>query len=105
MNSNVLDADRLRDFVAVAEDGSLHLPTDVVESAGLKPGDPVRVTLEDGELKLRLGRLVVTEAAREIRKIMDEEGVTLENLLEGLEEARIEVFKEHYGYDPTDPAH
>jgi hypothetical protein len=44
---------------------------------------------------------VVTCIAAEIAAIMAEEGVTLEDLLAGLDEVGDEVYREHYG-DPAD---
>jgi hypothetical protein len=68
-----------------------------LQYAGFRPGDSIRVVLVGGELKLMPVRFVVSQVAAEISQMMTEEGVTLEDLLEGLDEAGDEVFRDTYG--------
>lgn len=81
----------------IGSDGSLNFPMDLLERAGLKPGDLVRMVVEDGEVKLLPMRYVVSQMAVEISQIMAEEGVTLDDLLAGLEETGGDIFRETYG--------
>jgi len=46
-------------------------------------------------------KLGLEEARREIRKIMKDAGVTIEDLLEGSEEERTRLFGETYGEKET----
>jgi hypothetical protein len=47
-------------------------------------------------------RLVVSQIAAEINQIMLEEGVTLDDLLAGLDEAGEEICRETYGNTASD---
>jgi hypothetical protein len=87
---------------AIDNDGSLNLRPEVLQRIGLNAGDPVRIVIVDGEIKLRPVRLIVSQMAAEINQIMAEEGVTLDDLLSGLDEVGEEVFREIYGNASTD---
>lgn len=96
--TNLVDTERVYE-TAIKDDGSLNLRPELLQRVGLSAGDPVRIVIVDGEIKVLPVRFVVSQMAAEISQIMAEEGVTLEELLAGLDEAGEEIFRETYGDD------
>jgi hypothetical protein len=101
MTDKILEADQIYDVI-IRDDGSLSVSSEILKRVGLNPGDPVKVVIANGEVKLVPMRLVVSQIAAEINQIMLEEGVTLDDLLAGLDEAGEEVFHETYGDAASD---
>ena len=96
--TDLVDAEQIYE-VAIDDDGSLNLRSEVLKRIGLSAGDLVRIMVVDGEIKVLPARFVVSQITAEISQIMAEEGVTLEDLLAGLDEAGEEVFRKTYGND------
>lgn len=55
------------------------------------------ISLFDSFVPLYPKRLVSLEALEGMRRVFEEEGVTLDDLLEGLDEVRQEIYDERYG--------
>ena len=82
--------------VRLGADGRLTLPPRVLEAFNLQPRQEL-VILPVGETLVLVPRSsMVLEASQTISKILDEEGVTREELLADLIEERQQYNREHY---------
>jgi len=97
--------------VQVRQRGTLTLPADLREKYGIKSGDTFRLVDLDGIFVLTPMVPMVPELAREIERMRQEAGLSIEELLTSLREQREQVHLEHYGdaqtvhagsADPTD---
>ncbi|MCJ7589579.1 MAG: AbrB/MazE/SpoVT family DNA-binding domain-containing protein [Candidatus Aminicenantes bacterium] len=77
--------------------GQLTIPKKVREEGNLYEGETVSIIPIGDSILVTPKRLELDEARREIRKIMKASGVTLEALLEGLEDERGSLFVKTYG--------
>jgi len=84
-------------MLTVNEDGSLTIPSDILELIGLVPDDIVRLIREQDQFVMRPMRFVADQVAKEFTQRMKEQGVSLQDLLDGLDDAAEEVFQETYG--------
>ena len=76
--------------------GQLTIPKKVRETGNLEEGEVVSIIPLGDTLIITPRRLGLEEARREIRKILKASGVSIQDLLEGLEEERKILFKELY---------
>jgi bifunctional DNA-binding transcriptional regulator/antitoxin component of YhaV-PrlF toxin-antitoxin module len=74
--------------VQVRQRGSLTLPVSMREKYGIKTGDSFQLVDLDGIFILTPMTPMVPELAREIDKIRQEAGLSMEELLQGLREQR-----------------
>lgn len=81
--------------------GQLTIPKKVREKGALYDGEAVSIIPIGDSILVTPQKLDLDEARREIRKLMKDSGVTLEELLEGLEEERKTLFEETYGERKT----
>jgi len=81
--------------------GQLTIPKKVREEGNLYEGETVSIIPIGDSILVTPKRLELNEARREIRKIMKASGVTLEALLDGLEDERGALFEETYGDKKT----
>jgi AbrB family looped-hinge helix DNA binding protein len=81
--------------------GQLTIPKEVREKGPLYEGETVSIIPIGDSILVTPQRLALDEARREVRKIMKASGVTLEDLLHGLEDERESLFKETYGEKKT----
>ena len=97
--------------VQVRQRGTLTLPADLREKYGIKSGDTFRLVDLDGIFVLTPMVPMVPELAREIERMRQEAGLSIEELLTSLREQREQVHLERYGdaetvhagsADPTD---
>ncbi|MDX2137310.1 MAG: hypothetical protein SF123_04385 [Chloroflexota bacterium] len=100
MADYIQDAEHIYDIL-IDDDGSLNLSADLLQQVGLYPGEIVRLKIVNGQLQLQRWQPVVSQIAAEISDMMLQEGITLDDLLAGLEESGEEVFRETYGDVPT----
>jgi AbrB family looped-hinge helix DNA binding protein len=85
--------------VQVRARGQFTIPAEIRREMGIKDGDVFSlVRLGDALIAIRK-KLVVPEIAGAIEAIMQEEGITLEDLLEGLEKQREIYVREKYGIE------
>ena len=85
--------------VQVRERGQLTIPAEIRRQMGIKEGDVFSLLNLGNTLVATRKRLVVPEIARAIESLMQEEGISLEELLEGLKGQREIYVKEKYGLD------
>ncbi len=82
--------------VQVRKRGTLTLPAKLREKYGIKPGDTFRLLDLGGILILTPMAPLVPELAREIERLREEAGISLQELLSALREQREIYYKEHY---------
>ena len=83
----------------VTSKGQVTIPAKIRKRLNIGEGT-VLSFLQIGEvILLSLRRLAVPGAQREMAWIMEEEGVTLQELLKGLEEERVRYNREEYGIE------
>jgi len=82
----------------VDNEGVLQLPEALRNRLGILPGDLLTLLEADNGLMLVPTRLLVPEITERISTIMQEENVTLADLLESLDEVGEELFHEQYGH-------
>ncbi len=86
---------------AIQEKGQVTLPHEWRERFGLKKGDLVSFSVdEQGRLIVSPRTALATEALDRIGKALKEQGISLEEMLDTLEETRQEMYDEEH---PTRP--
>ena len=83
--------------VQVRQRGTLTLPASLRERYKIKPGDTFRVVDLDGILVLTPMVPMVPELAREIERARVEADLSVEDMLDALQEQRTRYVKEKYG--------
>lgn len=81
--------------------GQLTIPKRVREKGALYDGEAVSIIPVGDSILVTPRKLELDEARRELRKIMKECGVTLDELAAGLAEERAGLFEETYGDKET----
>ena len=74
--------------VQVRQRGTLTIPASLREKYGIRAGDTFRLVDLDGVFVLTPMVPMVPELAREIERVRQEAGLTMEELLQGLREQR-----------------
>jgi len=83
--------------VTLRERGVLTIPAELRKRYDLRPGDVLRIIdLGEGCFLVAPGVSQFDHWARRFREEMEKEEITLEELLEGLEEERKRYYEEHY---------
>lgn len=77
--------------------GQLTIPKEIREKEALHEGESVSIIPVGDSLLVTPHKLDLDEARRELRKIMREAGVSLEELIHGLDEERTVLAGETYG--------
>ncbi|NIN65041.1 MAG: AbrB/MazE/SpoVT family DNA-binding domain-containing protein [Anaerolineae bacterium] len=85
--------------VQVRERGQFTIPAEIRRQMGIEEGDVFSLIQVGDTLVATRKKLVAPEIAGAIEAIMQEEGVTLADLLEGLEEQRRTYVREKYGIE------
>jgi antitoxin PrlF len=93
-----------RKLVRIQEKGQVTLPVDVRRKLGLKKGDLVAVTETDEGVLISPQQVVAMKALDRVGKILREQGVDLNEMIESGREIRGELLKEEYGIEPDSPA-
>jgi bifunctional DNA-binding transcriptional regulator/antitoxin component of YhaV-PrlF toxin-antitoxin module len=83
--------------VQVRKRGVLTLPSDLRDKYTIQEGDTFRLVDVDGIFVLTPMVPMVPELAREIERIRQEAGVSMEELLQGLRQERERYSQEKYG--------
>ena len=83
--------------IVVSKDEPIAVPEEFRAVLGLDEGGVYIVVQLDSFLLLYPKRLVSLEALEGMRQVFEEEGTTLDDLLEGLDEVRQEIYNERYG--------
>ncbi len=77
--------------------GTLTLPAKLRAKYNLEAGDVLTLVELDGVFLLAPRVSVVPKLAAEIERLRQEAGLSVEDLLEGLDEERRRYYEEHYG--------
>jgi len=78
--------------------GEIIIPAEIREKYGFDDWKVLSVVdVGDGSILLKPYESELTKNAEQMRKILEEDGVTLDDLLQTLDEVRKELFKERYG--------
>jgi AbrB family looped-hinge helix DNA binding protein len=85
--------------VQVRQRGQLTIPQKVRESLGIEDGDTMTLVKIGGHLFLSPKGLYGPDLGDQFIKLMDQEGITLADLLEDLPQIRKEIFRERYQTD------
>lgn len=83
--------------IQVRKRGVLTLPSDLRDKYTIQEGDTFRLVDVDGIFVLTPMVPMVPELAREIERIRQEAGVSMEELLQGLRQERERYSQEKYG--------
>lgn len=86
--------------VSVAEiksRGQLTIPKKIREASHLEEGQVVSIIPVGDSLIITPKRLELDEARRQIKKLLEASGLSLEDLIAGLKEEREALYKETYG--------
>lgn len=85
------------DRVQIGKRGTVTLPVELRRRYGLDAGDMLTVLDLGGVFVLSPEVPVVSKIAREIEQLREEAGLSLEDLLKGLDEQRRRLYQERYG--------
>lgn len=85
--------------VQVRDRGQFTIPAEIRREMGIQEGDVFTLIRLGETLIATRKRLVAPEVAEAIEALMREERITLEDLLEGLEEERRKYVEERYGIE------
>lgn len=83
----------------VRQRGTLTLPSTLREKYGIQTGDTFSLVDLDGMFVLTPMVPMVPELAREIERLRQAAGLTVEDLLTGLREQREKYYRERYAED------
>ena len=86
----------------VRQRGTVTLPATLREKYGIKPGDTFSLVDLDGIFVLTPMVPLVPELAREIERLRQASGLTVEELVAGLREQREQYYQKHYSEDAVD---
>ena len=81
----------------IREDGSLMLPDDLLECAGLKPGDEVIIAIEDGHLIIQTDK----QLSDQIKQMFSHVPSGVSHVDELIEERRAEFQRDQSDYGST----
>ena len=85
--------------VQVRERGQLTIPAEIRHQMGIAEGDVFSLVQLGDTLVATRKKLVAPEIARAVEALMEEEGVTLADLLDGLARQREGYVREKYGIE------
>jgi bifunctional DNA-binding transcriptional regulator/antitoxin component of YhaV-PrlF toxin-antitoxin module len=84
-------------IVRLRERGQITLPAQLREELGVGVGDFFTIVKVDSYVVMTPKRLVVSEVTGQLEQLLAEKGLTLDDLLSGLEDERARLFEERYG--------
>jgi AbrB family looped-hinge helix DNA binding protein len=83
--------------VRIGKRGIVTLPAQLRKRYGLEAGDMLTVLDLGGVFVLSPEVSIVSKLAREIEQLREEAGLSLEELVDGLDEQRRRLYQERYG--------
>lgn len=89
----------MEETIQVRKRGVMTLPAELRQKYNIEEGDSFRVLDLDGLFVLTPMVLMVPELAREIESMRLEEGISIQELLEGLRQQRERYYQEEYADD------
>lgn len=84
-------------IVRLRERGQITLPVQLREELGVEVGDFFTIVKVDSYVVMTPRRLMVSEVSGQLEQLLAEKGLTLDDLLSGLEDERAGLFEEQYG--------
>ncbi|TEU13543.1 MAG: hypothetical protein E3J21_18285 [Anaerolineales bacterium] len=84
-------------IVRLRERGQITLPAQLREELGVDVGDFFTIVKVDSYVVMTPKRLMVSEVTSQLEQLLAEKGLTLDDLLRGLEDERARLFEEQYG--------
>lgn len=101
-NSDILDwvieMDSQSKTITLRRRGTLTLPADLRKKYRLEEGEPLTLLDLGGVFVIAPKVSMVSKLVDELERLREEADIRVEDLLEGLDEKRSELYKEHYGY-------
>lgn len=88
--------DVMSEPIQVRQRGTVTIPAALREKYGIRPGDSFHLVDLDGIFVLTPMVPMVPELAREIERLREEAGLTIDELLQGLREERAHYHAEHF---------
>lgn len=85
--------------VRVRDRGELTIPAEMRRQMGIEEGDVFSLMQLGDTLVATRKKLVAPKIARAIEALMEEEGLTLGDLLDGLEKQRKDFIRDRYGLE------
>lgn len=85
------------DRVQIGKRGTVTLPADLRRRYGLDAGDVLTIVDLGGVFVVSPQVSLVSKIAREIEQLRAEAGLSLEDLLQGLDDERRRLYRERYG--------
>jgi len=92
----------VEETIQVRKRGVVTLPAELRQKYKIEEGDSFRILDLDGLFVLTPMVPMVPELAREIENMRLEDGISIQELLEGLREQRDRYFQEKYASDGSD---
>jgi len=83
--------------IQIKQQGTLSLPSELQTKYQLNEGDVLTLVDLDGIFLLTPKLSIVSKLAGEIEQLRQEEGLSIEDLIEGLDEQRQRYYDEKYG--------
>jgi AbrB family looped-hinge helix DNA binding protein len=83
--------------VRVGQRGRVTIPAEIRRQMGIEEGEVLSLTQLGDTLVVTRKKLVTPQIAKDVAALMEEEGLTLGDLLEGSERQRETYVKEKYG--------
>lgn len=83
--------------VKVRQRGEITLPKAIREACQIHPGTVLSAVPLGNVVALIPGRSMVEEAAAVLEQMREAAGLSVEDMLEGLDEERERYYREHYG--------
>lgn len=84
-------------IVRLRERGQITLPAQLREELGVDAGDFFTIVKVDSYVVMTPKRLMVSEVASQLEQLLAEKELTLDDLMNGLEDERARLFEEQYG--------
>jgi AbrB family looped-hinge helix DNA binding protein len=82
---------------AIKSRGQVTIPKRIREAGAMEEGQRVTIIPIGDSLLVTPKKLNLEDARRELRKLLKSSGITLKDLIAGLDEARGRVYTESYG--------
>jgi bifunctional DNA-binding transcriptional regulator/antitoxin component of YhaV-PrlF toxin-antitoxin module len=83
--------------ITLRQRGTLTLPAELRQKYRLEEGEPLTLVDLDGVFILAPKAPLVPKLVAEVERLREEAGLSVEDLLEGLDEQRLRLYEERYG--------
>lgn len=87
-------------LVRVQEKGQVTLPASLRRKLGIEKGSLVSITETDGGVLITPQEVIAMNALDKIGKALQEQGISLDELIESGRDERNDLLREYYGIEP-----